>query len=117
MQSRKITDTMTIAAAHAIADFAYQRGITVDNIIPKMSENDVFPYVAAEVAMQARKEGLARLPLTKKEVYDMAQQDISDAQKTINISPRISPKNFFRMRWRRTTWSAISLPTEVSWTG
>ncbi|MBO4581483.1 MAG: NADP-dependent malic enzyme [Bacteroidales bacterium] len=85
VQSRKITDTMTIAAAHAIADFAYQRGITVDNIIPKMSENDVFPYVAAEVAMQARKEGLARLPLTKKEVYDMAQQDISDAQKTINI--------------------------------
>ena len=40
-----------------------------DNIIPKMSESGVFPYVAAEVAMQAQKEGWARLQLTKEEVY------------------------------------------------
>ena len=85
IQSRKITDTMAITAARAIADFAHKRGISVDNIIPKMSENDVFPYVAAEVAMQAQKEGWARLSLSAKDVYAMAQQDIADAQNTINL--------------------------------
>ena len=76
---------MAISAARAIADFAQKRGISVDNIIPKMSENDVFPYVAAEVAMQAQKEGWARLSLSAKDVYAMAQQDIADAQNTINL--------------------------------
>lgn len=84
VQSRKITDTMAIAAAHAIAGYARNRGITPDNIIPKMSESGVFPYVAAEVAMQAQKEGWARLQLTKEEVYNMAKADIESSQAIID---------------------------------
>ncbi len=88
VQATKITDTMAIAAAHAIADFANKRGISPDNIIPKMTETDVFPAVAAEVAMQAIKEGHAKICLTKEEVYQQTKNDIEQTHQMIDVLSR-----------------------------
>lgn len=85
VQARKISDEMAIVAAHAIAAFARQRGIDENNIVPKMNEIDVFPYVAAEVAMQAIKEGHARIHLSKEEVYSIAQKDIEYSRRLIDM--------------------------------
>ncbi len=91
VQARKISDGMAITAAHAIADFAYKRGINPENIIPKMSESDVFPYVAAEVAQKAIEEGLARIQLSREEVYNIAKRDIEYAH---NLMALMMEKGF-----------------------
>jgi malate dehydrogenase (oxaloacetate-decarboxylating) len=85
VQSRQISDTMAITAAHAIADFAEKRGISPDNIIPKMTESELFPIVATEVAMQAIKEGHARITASKETIYRQAKQDIDDAQHLVHF--------------------------------
>ena len=76
VKAKKISDGMAIAAARSLADFAEKRGITPDNIIATMDEPGVFPYEAAEVAMQAVKEGLARVDLSREEVFRRAEEDI-----------------------------------------
>jgi malate dehydrogenase (oxaloacetate-decarboxylating) len=76
VHARKISDGMAITAAHAIAKFAENRGITPEDIIPKMTESDLFPVVAAEVAVKAVEEGLARIRLSYEEAFSLAKQDI-----------------------------------------
>ncbi|MGD9491884.1 MAG: NADP-dependent malic enzyme [Bacteroidales bacterium] len=76
VRARKITDNMAIAAAHSLADYAEKRGIDPENIVPTMDEADVFPFEAADVAMQAIKDGVARKPLSHEEAYQWAKKDI-----------------------------------------
>lgn len=76
VRASKITDSMAIAAAHSLANYAEKRGINIDNIVPTMDEADVFPVEAADVAMQAIKEGVARTKMTWDEAYQMAKKDI-----------------------------------------
>lgn len=82
VRARKITDNMAIAAAEAIAKFSENRGIHTENIIANMNESDVFPHEAADVAMQAIKDGVARKEMTWQEAYDQAKADIEHARKT-----------------------------------
>jgi malate dehydrogenase (oxaloacetate-decarboxylating) len=67
---------MAIAAAHSLADYAEKRGIHPDNIVPTMDEADVFPIEAADVAVQAMKDGVARVQMTWQEAYEKAKKDI-----------------------------------------
>lgn len=76
VRASEVTDAMAIRAARALADFAERRGIVPDNVIPRMDESDVFAYEAAEVALQAVQDGVARLPLSREEVYAQARADI-----------------------------------------
>lgn len=78
VSAKKITDSMAIRAAHSIADFAERRGISEDNIMPTMMESDLFPTVAADVAMQAIEEGIALKKRSWQEVYDLAKKDIDE---------------------------------------
>ncbi|WP_319415954.1 NADP-dependent malic enzyme [Marispirochaeta aestuarii] len=80
VRAGKISDGMTIAAAESLASFAEKRGIGPDNIIATMDETGVFPYEATDVALQAMKEGLARLSLTREEIYAAAERDIKEAR-------------------------------------
>ncbi len=80
VRARKITDGMAIRCAHSIADFAEKRGISPDNIIANMEETEVFAVEAADVAMQAISEGVARLELSWDEVYQRAKADIASAR-------------------------------------
>jgi malate dehydrogenase (oxaloacetate-decarboxylating) len=45
-----------------------------------MEETDVFAQEAADVAMQAIQEGVARVKLTRDEVYNRAKADIAAAR-------------------------------------
>ena len=76
VKAKKISDGMTIAAARALTNFAEDRGITPENIIATMEEPGVFPHEASEVAVQAVKEGLARVDLSPNEVFRRAEEDI-----------------------------------------
>ncbi|HOU97603.1 MAG TPA: NADP-dependent malic enzyme [Bacteroidales bacterium] len=94
VRARKITDNMAIAAAHSLADFAMKNGINPDKIVPTMDEADVFPIEAADVAIQAIKDGVARIKLSWQEVYDIAKKDISHARNTIH---HLSEQGFIEM--------------------
>jgi len=80
VRARKITDEMAIAAAHALADYAEERGIDPENIVPTMDEASVFPYEAAAVAMQAIKDGVARIEMTWDEAFAKADKDIKHSR-------------------------------------
>jgi malate dehydrogenase (oxaloacetate-decarboxylating) len=80
VRSRKITDGMAIRAAHSLADYAVKRGITTENMVPTMDEADIFPVESADVAMQAVKEGVARVKMTWDEAYAAAKRDITAAR-------------------------------------
>ena len=76
VRAKKITDNMAIAAAHSLADYAEKRGINPENIVPTMDEASVFPQEAADVAMQAIKDGIARVEMTWDEAFNKAKEDI-----------------------------------------
>jgi malate dehydrogenase (oxaloacetate-decarboxylating) len=83
VRAKKITNGMAIRCAHSIADFSEKRGITPDNIVAAMDETEVFAQEAADVAVQAVKEGVARIALTWDEVYQKAQADIAAARSLV----------------------------------
>ncbi|MFP4663257.1 MAG: NADP-dependent malic enzyme [Bacteroidales bacterium] len=76
VRARKITDNMAVAAAESLAKYAEKRGMNKDDIIPKMDESAVFPEEAADVAMQAIKDGVARVEISREEAYEAAKKDI-----------------------------------------
>ncbi len=76
VRATKVTDNMAIAAAESLARFAQKRGIDPFNIVPTMDEADIFPVEAADVAMQAIKDGVARVQMTWEEAYKKAKADI-----------------------------------------
>jgi len=80
VRARKITDNMAIAAAHSLSNYAEKRGINPENIIPKMNEYNVFPNEAADVALQAIKDGVSRIRMSREEIYKIAQKDIEYSQ-------------------------------------
>ncbi|MDY0151930.1 MAG: NADP-dependent malic enzyme [Candidatus Cloacimonas sp.] len=81
VRARKITDNMAIAAAHSLANYAQKRGITPEDIIPKMDEPELFAYLAADVAKQAISDGVAREIMSYEEVFSRANKEIAATRK------------------------------------
>jgi malate dehydrogenase (oxaloacetate-decarboxylating) len=79
-----VTDSMAIEAARAIAEAARERGISPENIVPRMGEDMLFPMEAARVAMQAIRDGVARRKMTYDQVHGMAERDIAESRKAIH---------------------------------
>ena len=84
VRAEKITDEMAIAAAYSMAATAEKKGITPEYITPLMSEWEVFPTEARDVAMQAIKDGVARVQLTPEEVFARAEADIRESRALID---------------------------------
>lgn len=85
VRARKITDEMALAAAYSIANYAEKKGITPDYIMPLMSDTKVFAEEAADVAMEAIKNGVARNKLSREEVYKTTLADIKEARKHLDL--------------------------------
>lgn len=84
VRARAITDNMAVAAARSLANFAGKKGLNPDYIIPTMDEADVFPEEAADVAMQAIKDGVARREITREQAMDEARADIMEARNLVH---------------------------------
>ncbi|MDA4120863.1 MAG: NADP-dependent malic enzyme [Thaumarchaeota archaeon] len=85
VRAKTITDTMVIAASRGLAEFAKEKGLTKDHIIPTMVEWEVYPRVAAIVGQAAIHEGQARRKLSRKESLHVATEVIGHARKTMNV--------------------------------
>jgi malate dehydrogenase (oxaloacetate-decarboxylating) len=72
VRAKTITDEMCIAAAQALAKCAEDKGLSENYIIPNMSEYEVFPQEAVAVGLKAIEQGVARLKLSRQELYERA---------------------------------------------
>jgi len=88
VRAKTITDSMVVAAAHQLADFAKEKGISKNYIIPTMVQWEVYPRVAATVGQAAIKEGKARRRLSKKDSLYVAVEMIEHARKTMDVLRR-----------------------------
>jgi len=83
VRARTITDEMTIEAAKTLAKFAEENGLSEDYIIPTMTESEVFPEVATAVALKAIEQGVARIRLSRDEIYRECKEIIDKTQKKL----------------------------------
>lgn len=68
VRAREITDSMCLAAAYALADYAEEKGINENYIIPSMEETEVYIREALAVARVAIEEGVARRKISLNEL-------------------------------------------------
>ena len=80
VQAKTITDSMCIAAAEELAACAPDGGMNPEMILPTMDMWEVFPRVATATAMKAIEEGLARVVLSRDEIYKKAEATIRRSQ-------------------------------------
>ncbi len=80
VRARSISDEMAMAAAWTLADFAEQRGIDEQNILPRMDDWDAHPRVAAAVGRAAHQQGLARIERSEAVLYEEARFAIRNAR-------------------------------------
>jgi malate dehydrogenase (oxaloacetate-decarboxylating) len=85
VMARTITDEMCIAAARELARCAEDRGINEDRLLPTMDEWEVFPREAVAVAKKAMEQGVARLKLSEKELFQMAETKIRRAREQVGL--------------------------------
>jgi malate dehydrogenase (oxaloacetate-decarboxylating) len=62
VRASRITEAMTLAAAHAIAGMVPDEALGPEYIVPSVFNRDVAPAVAAAVASAAERDGVARRP-------------------------------------------------------
>ncbi len=82
VKATTVTDDMCVAAASELARFAEERGISENDIAPRMEEWEVFPREAVACALQSIKEGVARIKPSKQELWERAVEIIQNARES-----------------------------------
>jgi malate dehydrogenase (oxaloacetate-decarboxylating) len=82
VKATTITDDMCIAAAIELANFAEERGIHEGDIVPRMDEWEVYPRVAVACALKSIEEGVARVKLSRQELWDRAVSIIKNTRES-----------------------------------
>jgi len=82
VKAKTITDDMCIAAAMELANFAEERGIHEGDIVPRMDEWEVYPREAVACALKSIEEGVARVKLSRQELWDRAVAIIKNARES-----------------------------------
>jgi malate dehydrogenase (oxaloacetate-decarboxylating) len=85
VRARTITDEMCVAASYELAQTAQDRGLHDDYLIPTMDEWEVFPREAVAVGLKAIEQGLARVELSRDELYEQASRVIERARGEIQL--------------------------------
>lgn len=85
VRAKTITDEMVIEAARELASHVRSKGASENYIIPKMTEWEVYPKVAAAVASKAQSQGIARRSVSFDEEIENAKSAIEEARKIMNL--------------------------------
>jgi malate dehydrogenase (oxaloacetate-decarboxylating) len=85
VKAKTITDDMCIAAAQELARYAENRGFSETDILPHMDEWEVFPQEAVACALKSIEEGVARVVLSRQELYERASEIILNARKSTEL--------------------------------
>jgi malate dehydrogenase (oxaloacetate-decarboxylating) len=82
VKATTVTDDMCIAAAQELAAFAEERGMNEKAILPRMDEWEVFPREAVACALKSIEQGVARVKLSRQELYERASSIIQNARQS-----------------------------------
>jgi malate dehydrogenase (oxaloacetate-decarboxylating) len=85
VRAKTVTDDMCIAAAQELADFAEERGMHEEDILPRMEEWEVYPREAVACALKSIDQGVARIKPSKQELYDRAAAIIQNARESVRL--------------------------------
>jgi len=85
VKAKTVTDDMCIAAAQELAKFAEERGMHEKDILPRMEEWEVFPREAVACALKSIEQGVARVKLSKQELYERASAIIKNARESTKL--------------------------------
>lgn len=80
VRAKTISDEMHIAAAYAIAEVAEKKGLREEYIVPTMDDWELFPHEATAVALKAIEQGIARIKLSREEIYQNALNIIKESR-------------------------------------
>jgi malate dehydrogenase (oxaloacetate-decarboxylating) len=80
--AKTITDDMCIVAAQSLARYAEGRGINEDDVVPTMGETGAFVQEAVDVGMEAQKEGIASVKISREELRKKVETMINSAKAT-----------------------------------
>jgi len=83
VRAKTITDEMVIAAARELAAYVREKGASEDYIIPRMTEWEVYPRVAAAVGVTAVSQGVARIRKTFEELHESAKTTLERTRRTL----------------------------------
>jgi malate dehydrogenase (oxaloacetate-decarboxylating) len=80
--AKTITDDMCIVAAQSLAKYAEERGVNEDNIVPTMGEPAAYVQEAVDVGMEAQKEGIASVTISREELRKRVESMINSSRAT-----------------------------------
>jgi malate dehydrogenase (oxaloacetate-decarboxylating) len=83
--AKTITDEMCIASALELAKCAEDKGLRDDYLIPTMDEWEVFPRQAVAVALKAIEQKVARVTLSKEQLYQKASDIIRKSRQETQL--------------------------------
>jgi len=84
-----ISDQMALAAARELALCAEERGLSDDDILPRMEDERMVARVAAAAALKAQEQGLAHVTHTQEEYIESARRRVRDARAVARNPARI----------------------------
>ncbi len=82
MQAKTITDDMCVTAAESLAKYAEEHGMNEEYITPTMEQPEAFIQEAVDIGMEAQKEGVASVEISREELRKRAESIITDARET-----------------------------------
>ena len=85
VMARTITDEMCIASARELAKCAEDKGLREDYLLPTMDEREVFPRQAVAVALKAIEQKVARITLSKDQLFEKASTIINRAREETRV--------------------------------
>jgi malate dehydrogenase (oxaloacetate-decarboxylating) len=83
--AKTITDDMLTAAAESLAKYAEEQGINEEYIAPTMGETEAFVCEAVDVGMEAQKEGIARVKISRDELRKKSVAMILSAKEQADV--------------------------------
>ena len=85
VMAKTITDEMCIASARELAKCAEDKGLREDYLLPTMDERDIFPRQAVAVALKAIEQKVARITLSKEQLFEKATAIITRAREETRV--------------------------------
>ena len=80
VRAKTITDEMCLAASYELAKIQQDKDLDEEHLLPIMDDWEVFPREAVAVGMKAIEQGVAKIKISKEELYKKAETTIKKAR-------------------------------------
>jgi len=80
VRAKTITDDMCVVAANSLASYAEEQGLSDEYIAPTMGETEAFIREAVDVGMEAQKEGIAGVTISREDLRKKVEKAISGSR-------------------------------------